>query len=237
MLIPLWTSTTLRRFPLVVAVLVVANLALFMATRSQLDAAVERWGFLPPSAADARLPSVQSLRTLQTLVSHAFLHAGWLHLIGNMWVLVVFGIAVESRTGSLVFAGLYLALVVLAIAAHTLLSGGAVRPAIGASGAVSGIIGCYVALEPRSRVLSFLFLGITGILTEVPSLFWVAVWLVLQIDGISSRVLTGPECQNIAWWAHLGGFSAGLAIGVALRRIANPTKHRSPPRHGAMCTR
>jgi len=92
---------------------------------------------------------------------------------------------------------------------------GPVRPVIGASGAISGVLGCYLALEPRSRVLSLFFLGIVFFVTEVPSLFYAGVWLILQIDGIQTHFLTGPDCRNIAWWAHLGGFAAGVSMGLA----------------------
>ncbi len=220
MLIPLRTSTKRTRLPVVVALLVVVNVVVFLVTRENLAVAVQRWGFRPPESLEAFLLDSRSLSSLHTILTHAFLHGGWLHLIGNLWMLVVFGVAVESRTGSILFAALYLACVLMAIAAHAALQAGPIRPAIGASGAISGIIGCYIALEPRSRVLSLFFLGVIIFVTEVPSVFYIAVWLVLQIDAISTRVLTGPGCRNIAWWAHIGGFLGGVVLGIGLRLLA-----------------
>ena len=107
---------------------------------------------------------------LQTVWTHAFLHAGWLHLIGNLWILCVFGIALESRIGSLGLAMLYAIFAIVAVVVHALMQAGPVRPVIGASGAISGLLGCYLALEPRSRVLSMFFVGVPLFLTEGLSL-------------------------------------------------------------------
>ncbi len=141
-------------------------------------------------------------------------------------MLLVFGIALESRIGSVRFAALYLAFAILAVLAHAVMQADPTRPVIGASGAISGVLGCYLAKEPRSRVLSVCFLGIVFFLTEVPSLFYGAVWLILQIDAVQSRLLTGPGYQNIAWWAHLGGFSAGVALGIMTNLLGRPRVDR-----------
>jgi len=216
MLLPLLTSTKVRRVPVVVAVLVIANVAIFLVTHEHIDSAARRWGFTPPDSAGSVGEYLSDPRLLLTVWTHAFLHGGWLHLIGNLWFLCVFGIALESRIGSLRFALLYAIFAGVAVVVHALMQAGPIRPVIGASGAISGLLGCYLILEPRSRVLSIFFVGVPLFLTEVPSLFYVAVWLIIQIDGIQTRFLTGPECANVAWWAHIGGFAAGMAVGGGL---------------------
>jgi membrane associated rhomboid family serine protease len=219
MLLPLLTSTKLHRFPVVVLVLVVVNSAAFLVTRDDVLGAANHWGFVPSAAEGRIMARSPGWDAAYTSVTYAFLHGGWCHLIGNMWMLLVFGMALESRAGHIPFAAAYLAFAILAVGVHAMMQTGAVRPAIGASGAISGVLGCYLALEPRSRVLSVFFLGIIFFLTEIPALFYAAVWLILQIDGIQTRLLTGPECRNIAWWAHLGGFASGMTLGILVEIV------------------
>ncbi|MGO9109126.1 MAG: rhomboid family intramembrane serine protease [Thermoguttaceae bacterium] len=183
------------------------------------------WGFLPADSVSEMLTNLGQLHVLQTMLTYAFLHAGWAHVLCNMWMLAVFGAALEVRIGSPRFAAVYVLCAVFAVLCQGLFHTGPVRPVIGASGAISGVLGCYLALEPRSRVLSLFFLGIVLFVTEVPSLFYAGVWLILQIDGIQTHFLTGPEYRNIAWCAHLGGFVAGATIGIARKALesCNPT--------------
>jgi len=215
MLFPLLTSTKLRRLPAVVIGIIVVNLAVFLVTRATLVSCAQDWGFVAADSVNKTFANLGRVRVLQTVVTHAFLHGGWAHLMCNMWMLAVFGTALETRVGPLRFAALYLLCAVFAVLCQGVLQTGPIRPVIGASGAISGVLGCYLATESRSRVLSLCFLGIIIFVTEVPGFFYAAVWLVLQIDGIQTHFLTGADCRNIAWWAHLGGFCFGVGLGVA----------------------
>ena len=226
MLLPLLTSTKLTRFPASVLVLVVINSVVFIVTRDDIVGAADHWGFVSLAGSGSPEIGLPGWSAASTAVTYAFLHGGWGHLIGNMWFLLVFGMALESRMGHLVFVVTYLAFAILAIGVHALMQTGPVRPAIGASGAISGILGCYLASEPRGRVLSLFFLGIICFLTEIPALWYAAVWLIVQIDGIQTRLLTGPECCNIAWWAHLGGFASGIALGILVGIVRRAVSHR-----------
>ncbi len=217
MLLPLLTSTKYYRFPTISILLVVANVAVFLMTKHDILGNARQWGFIPDHSTGWVLPFSAQGDRIETLISHAFLHGGWMHLVGNMWMLWVFGSALEVKLGHLRFALAYILCAVGAVIVHGALVSGPPRPAIGASGAISGVLGCYLAMEPRSRVLSVFFLVIIFFFTEIPTAFYVLIWLIIQLDGIQSHVLGSPHCRNIAWWAHIGGFWTGvIAAGVFL---------------------
>jgi membrane associated rhomboid family serine protease len=220
MLLPILTSTRIRRFPLVVTGLIIVNAAIFLVTRDDISGYAQQWGYVPAASIEETVKQLLHSNVALTLITHAFLHGGWVHLIGNLWVLAVFGLALEIEIGSARFAIMYLLFALVAVLLHGFLSGHALIPCIGASGAISGVMGCYLAIKPRSRILSLFFLGFISFFTEIPYLFFVGVWLVFQIDAVSTRLFTGSDCGNVAWWAHLGGFAIGLCVGVlSLRSI------------------
>jgi membrane associated rhomboid family serine protease len=218
MLLPILTSTRIYRFPFAVVGLIATNAAIFFITRNDALWYAQHWGYVPAESVGQTVGQLLQPSVAKTLVTYAFLHGGWLHLIGNLWMLGVFGLALEAKVGRARFTAMYFLFAVVAVLLHGFLGGHALIPCIGASGAISGVMGCYLAIEPRSRVLSLFFLGFVSFFTEIPCLFYASVWLVFQIDAISTRLLTGPDCGNIAWWAHLGGFVAGLGVGLVMAR-------------------
>lgn len=156
-----------------------------------------------------------------TLVSYAFLHADWLHLLGNMLFLWVFGDNVEDALGHLRFLGFYLAAAVLAALAHLLLDPASTVPLVGASGAIAGVLGGYLVLHPRATVWILLLWRI-----PLPVPAWLAIggWAAFQtVMMLGVDAPTAPGANSVAWGAHIGGFAAGAAIMLALRpRLAQP---------------
>ena len=145
-----------------------------------------------------------------TLISHMFMHGGWFHIIMNMWVLFVFGDEVESHLGHIRFVLFYLLCGLAAAAMEVSAAPNTGIPMVGASGAIGGILGAYVFLHPKAKVVFWLIIPIT--LSA-----WVAIggWLVLQLFGVAgSQGSTG----GIAYWAHIGGFVAGLLLITLLNR-------------------
>ena len=141
---------------------------------------------------------------LYTLITHMFLHGGWLHIIGNMWYLWIFGDNIENALGRVRFLIFYLVCGLVAAGAQIATDINSVIPMIGASGAVSGVLGAYILLHPRSRikVLFFFFMVI-----EIPAVIVLGFYFALQVfNG-----LYGMD-DGIAYWAHIGGFVAGLAL-------------------------
>jgi membrane associated rhomboid family serine protease len=137
-----------------------------------------------------------------------FLHGGWLHLIGNMWFLWIFGNNIEDSMGHGRYLAFYLLCGLAAAATQTFISPGSIVPMVGASGAISGVMGAYVVLYPRVRVhmLVFLFIFVTRIV--VPAYLMLGYWFLLQLLGGSASQGEG----GVAFWAHVGGFVAGAVL-------------------------
>ena len=153
---------------------------------------------------------------LWALVSTLFVHASWLHLLGNMAYLWVFGVTIEQKTGAFMMAGVFFLGGVLA---HVML---AIRlpmfdtPVIGASGAVSAVVGAYLGLFPSNRIGLFLPLGLYLQFARVPALLVIGSWFTLQLVYSAFGPITGA----VAWWTHLAGFSLGLIIAMLARALA-----------------
>jgi membrane associated rhomboid family serine protease len=152
---------------------------------------------------------------LFTLVTAMFVHGGWAHLIGNMLFLWVFGDNIEHRLGSLWFLIFYFVCGLAAHAGHILTNPDSTIPSVGASGALSGILGAYLVLYPTNRVrLLILRLGIVS----VPALAFLGIWFLQQlINGVAALTVDTAQTTGIAFWAHIGGFVAGAVIAVLLR--------------------
>lgn len=153
-----------------------------------------------------------------TLITCMFLHGGWMHFLGNMWFLYIFGDNVEDRLGHFGFAGLYLGTGVLAGLSHYVTQSASPVPTIGASGAIAGVMGAYAFLYPHARVLTLLPLIIIFTTIVVPAPIFLGLWFAMQIfSGMGS--LYGDAVDGVAWWAHAGGFVAGMIAAIAVNRL------------------
>jgi membrane associated rhomboid family serine protease len=150
-------------------------------------------------------------QALVPLLTCMFLHGGWLHIVGNMWFLWVFGANVEGRMGSASFLLFYLICGVGSSVAQMVFSWGSHVPALGASGAISGVLGAYVVLFPTSRILTLVPLFIIWFTARIPALLFIGLWFLIQfISGVGSLGI--KNAGGVAWWAHVGGFILGLAL-------------------------
>ena len=145
-----------------------------------------------------------------TLVTSMFMHGGWMHIIGNMWFLWVFGNNVEDSMGHLRFALFYLLCGLAAAMGQVLSDPDSGVPMVGASGAIGGVMGAYVVLYPRVHVHMLIFLGFFVTVIAVPAMFMLGYWFVLQILGGFDSI--GREGGGTAFWAHIGGFVAGAVL-------------------------
>lgn len=207
-MIPIGDDNTYRRtFPFVNYGLIAVNVVVFLVELSQPDvqAYLIRWGAIPAS--------ISAGRHLETLLTSAFLHAGWLHLLGNMLFLYVFGDNVEDALGHVRYLVFYLACAVLAGLGQVFLAPGAQLPDVGASGAISGVLAAYLVMfgANRVRVLIFIFPAV------VPAYVMIGVWIVLQfLNGVASLSQTA-QTGGVAYGAHIGGFVGGLLLTLLLR--------------------
>ncbi len=156
-----------------------------------------------------------------TLFTHMFLHGGWFHVIGNMWFLWVFGDNIEDRLGKIRYVYFYIITGLSAALTQTVISllmGGGNVPMVGASGAVSGVLGAYLRLYPHARVLSLVPIFFFMTFVEIPALIFIGLWFLIQlVNGVLTLPVAG--LGGVAWWAHIGGFVAGyLLVGRMVRR-------------------
>jgi membrane associated rhomboid family serine protease len=159
-----------------------------------------------------------------TLLTCIFLHGGWMHFLGNMWFLFIFGDNVEDRMGHVGYLLFYLFCGVAASAAHLITNPSSPIPTIGASGAIAGVMGAYLLLYPRAMVLSVLPIFIILQVIVLPAPVFLGIWFVIQFfQGAAS--ITSTQTSGVAWWAHIGGFAVGFLIAAGLRAVGET----SPP--------
>jgi membrane associated rhomboid family serine protease len=160
-----------------------------------------------------------------TPLTSMFLHGGWLHLIGNMWFLWVFGNNVEDSMGHLRYVTFYLLCGVAAAAVQSVLDPSSAIPMVGASGAISGVMGAYVLLYPRVQVHMLVVLVIIVTRIRVPAFMMLGYWFLLQLLG--GAATSGSEDGGVAFWAHVGGFLAGAALIGLFKDTELVARHRA----------
>jgi len=206
-----------KTFPLITYALIALNALFFLVELSGGDEFVMQWAFVPVRF------MADPFADAPTLFSSMFMHAGWLHLGGNMLYLWIFGDNVEDRFGHIKYLIFYLLCGLAAAAAQLLFSLGSNVPNLGASGAIAGVLGAYLLMFPQRRVRVLLYSGIS----EVPALIVIGLWFVLQLfSGVGSIAGAGQTGGGVAYMAHIGGFVAGLSLGF-LFRGSRPREGRS----------
>jgi membrane associated rhomboid family serine protease len=221
-MIPLRSETPRRTFPIVNVLLIVANIVVFAYQLSLPpragDLLVRQFGLIPVRAERALAhPGAQSGPALVPLVTSMFLHGGILHILGNMLFLWVFGGNVEDRLGHLRYLGFYFICGIGAGLAQIAVNWGSRLPSIGASGAISGVMGAYIVLFPSARVLTLVPLLFFFFTIRLPALLMLGYWFVIQfLSGLST--LGEINQGGVAWWAHIGGFILGMFLVWGLRQ-------------------
>jgi membrane associated rhomboid family serine protease len=147
--------------------------------------------------------------------SSMFLHGGWLHIIGNMWFLKVFGDNVEDRLGKARFLLLYLSGGIMAGLAQVISAPEAAVPMVGASGAIAAVLGAYLVFCPGARVLTLFPIFVLFYFVQIPAAVFIGLWFVLQLLS-GTAALSEQASGGVAWWAHIGGFVAGLVLAFVL---------------------
>jgi membrane associated rhomboid family serine protease len=211
-MIPLRDVIPSRTTPFVTVSLIALNAAAFLFEQSlaprDLDRLIQVWGFVPADPG------------LVPLVTSMFLHGGWLHLVSNMLYLWIFGDNVEDRMGHGRFVTFYLLCGAVGALLQTLVNPASHLPMIGASGAIAGVLGAYVVMFPRSRVLTLVPIFIFVQIIEVPAVILLGLWFALQVlNGLGTLALAGgQDVGGVAFWAHAGGFLTGLLLVWFFRR-------------------
>jgi membrane associated rhomboid family serine protease len=192
-----------------------------------LSSSVCRLGLIPAdllqtAPAGASIPiapgvacTIAGTGSWHTVLTSMFLHGGWMHLIGNMWFLWIFGNNVEDAMGHLRFVVFYLLCGIAAAGLQAAFDPRSLIPMVGASGAIGGVMGAYVLMYPRVHVHLFVLLGFYANTIAVPAYFMLGYWFLLQV--VSGTVSVGAEGGGVAFWAHVGGFAAGALLSFVFR--------------------
>jgi len=207
-MIPLRSTERIYSTAVVTASLIAINILIFLyqATLNQyeLNTLVTQWGIVPDQMRGMGLV---------TLVTSMFLHGGWLHVLGNMLFLWVFGRNVEDLIGGPRFLAFYLLGGIAAGVVHVVVNSHSVQPTIGASGAIAAVMGAYLIKFPRSRIVTLIFIFFFVTTAEIPAAFILLYWFAIQfISGVGSLASTDYTGGGVAWFAHIGGFLVGMLL-------------------------
>jgi membrane associated rhomboid family serine protease len=233
-MIPLRDDNPTSTLPVLTVTLIAANVLIFFYQVSLGPEAgqqlVYQFGAVPAAILGTRHlpPALAVIPPVFGVFTSMFLHGGWLHLIGNMLYLWIFGNNIEDAMGHARYLLFYLVCGVASSFSHILSDAQSVIPSIGASGAISGVLGAYLLLYPRAKVLVLIPLGFFTQLMYIPASIVLGLWFLLQL--LSSAMSGGQGGGGIAWWAHIGGFLAGVVlVGLFKKRqvrFFNPPLHR-----------
>lgn len=222
-MIPYRTTATCHASPVVTMALIVINIGVFFLQKGlQPHDAVEfiyTHALVPAVYGNPEMARQAGLdpTNLLPFVTNTFLHGGYLHLIVNMWTLWLFGLPVEDRLGPWRFLLFYLACGTAGSIGHLVFNLNSAVPALGASGAIAGVLGGFAWLCPRAKVAVVQPIFFFPLIFQLPALVFTAIWFLLQlVPGVAALSVT-TTAGGIAWWAHIGGFITGLLIAMKTR--------------------
>jgi membrane associated rhomboid family serine protease len=220
-MIPLQDTVQTRNVPVVTWAIILLNGLVFLFELSLPPAQLEHL-FATLGLVPARLGADPA--AWWTLLTCMFLHGGWMHILGNMWMLYLFGDNIEDRLGSVKYLVFYLICGLVAGVTQYLTAPDSTLPTIGASGAIAGVMGAYLLLFPTARVLTLIFIFIIPFIIEIPAVFFLGIWFVTQLFNGTMSLLGTQDYGGVAFWAHVGGFVTGLALGPLLKQ--SPEEYR-----------
>lgn len=215
-MIPIRDVNPSRSFPIVTIIFIIINVFIFLYELSlgrNLEEFFNFFALIPGKYFDrGALGGLNYLKRLYPFITSQFLHGGWMHLIGNMWFLWIFGDNIEDRLGHGKYILFYLLCGVAAGLTHVYSNPSSPVPTVGASGAIAGVMGAYTILYPRAKVLTFVFLFYFIRFIELPAFIFLGVWFVIQFFSGAATMASGGAHAGVAWWAHIGGFVVGIIL-------------------------
>lgn len=219
-MIPLRDSTCSRNYPIVTISLIIINIYVyiqqFLSTPSGFEQIILDYSLVPALFTE-RLQELSLFGIFYPpLVTSFFLHGSWFHVLSNMLYLWIFGDNIEDKLGRFRFIIFYFLSGVIANLVHILTDPNSAIPLVGASGAVAGILGAYFITFPRAKITSLIFIFFFITVRKIPAVFFLFIWFIIQVfNGIGSL---GGMGNNVAWWAHIGGFLAGIILMSLLKK-------------------
>ncbi|MBV8546780.1 MAG: rhomboid family intramembrane serine protease [Acidobacteria bacterium] len=223
-MIPIRHTLPPRTTPTVNRGLVIANGIVFLTQiflGDRTESVINLFGFIPARLTNPAAYGYSMLEVCVTLVTSLFLHGGFVHLIGNMIYLWVFGGAVEDALGHVRYGIFFIVCGAIGSLTHTLLFPHSTVPSIGASGSIAGILGAFLVLRPKARIVTLLPLVVYWAMIELRAVIFLPIWFAMQFfNGFLSFAAAHrtQEVAGVAWWAHVGGFLFGALVGLIARR-------------------
>lgn len=225
-MIPIRDRNPSGSFPIVTVSIILANVLVFLLELSlgpRLDSFLFQFGVVPIKMSySADIPGSTFINTYFPVFSYMFLHGGFIHLIGNMWYLWIFGDNIEDKLGRFKFILFYLLCGVGSAIVHVSFNRQSGVPCVGASGAIAGVLGAYMITFPRARVLVIVPLFIVWQMMELPAIFVLGFWFLIQFFSGAAAISSVPGEGGVAWWAHIGGF----VLGIILIKIFPKSRYR-----------
>ncbi|MDQ3239081.1 MAG: rhomboid family intramembrane serine protease [bacterium] len=208
-MIPLSDSIKSRSFPILVLLVIAINIYVFFLeiTSADPEGFIRKYALIPAEL------SIGTVRSLLSLITSMFLHGGWLHIGSNMLFLWVFGDNIEDALGKLRFFIFYMLCGIAAGLMQYIIDPSSTIPMVGASGAIAGVLGAYWSLYPTSRINTLIPIGFFVTTAEIPAGIMIGLWFLIQLlSGSASIANTTASSGGVAFWAHIGGFIAGLIL-------------------------
>ncbi len=216
-MIPIKDTVPRIGFPLVTWALIILNGTVFLfelsLPREVLEQIFYLFGLVP-----ARFTYPKEALTYLPFLTNLFLHGGWLHILGNMWFLHLFGDNVEDRMGHLRFLIFYLLSGVMSNVINFIANIHSSLPEIGASGAISGVMGAYLIMFPKARIITLIPVLFFPLFVELSAFFYIGFWFILQVFSGTLSIGAPEGGGGVAWWAHIGGFVTGIVLLPFFRR-------------------
>jgi hypothetical protein len=220
-MIPIRDRNPSGTFPYVTIGIIIVNILIFLyelSLGSGLGEFIMKFGVVPLKVSYySQVPDLTFINTFFPFISSMFLHGGFVHLIGNMWFLWIFGDNIEDKLGHFKFIAFYFLCGIIASSVHVFFNSQSNVPCVGASGAIAGVLGAYMVTFPRARVVTIVPLFVFIQVMELPAMVVLGFWFVIQFFNGAASITASASGAGVAWWAHIGGFAAGVIILYIIR--------------------
>jgi len=231
-MIPIRDRNPSGTFPYVTIGIIIINVLIFLyelSLGSGLGEFIMKFGVVPLKVSYySQVPDLTFINTFFPFISSMFLHGGFVHLIGNMWFLWIFGDNIEDKLGHFKFIAFYFLCGIIASSVHVFFNSQSNVPCVGASGAIAGVLGAYMVTFPRARVVTIVPLFVFIQVMELPAIVVLGFWFVIQFFNGAASITASASGAGVAWWAHIGGFAAGVIILYIIRifSVRKPGRRR-----------
>ncbi len=231
-MIPIRDRNPSGTFPYVTIGIIIINVLIFLyelSLGSGLGEFIMKFGVVPLKVSYySQASDLTFINTFFPFISSMFLHGGFIHLIGNMWFLWIFGDNIEDKLGHFKFIAFYFLCGIIASSVHVFFNSQSNVPCVGGSGAIAGVLGAYMVTFPRARVVTIVPLFVFIQVMELPAIVVLGFWFVIQFFNGAASITASASGAGVAWWAHIGGFAAGVIILYIIRifSVRKPGRRR-----------